>query len=229
MIFSKLSKFALVASLAFASMSNASAAGLTPGMTIGLGGDYVFKINENTNFAPEITPGNKTTFNASKDKGWGGNVSFGYMMENGILGELELGYRDLKYVDSKTTTNTLETTNMLGLLRGTYYIDLGSMVYPYITAAAGAVRINAKGKIDTLDFSDLTAWKVAADAGLGLAVSMDSFIVSLGAKASWNQAISDSKTYTPTMNPTTLTFPTKFGSIDQLNYSVVANLKMILG
>jgi hypothetical protein len=258
--------------------------GMTPGMIFGFGGEWNFKIKENSDFSytlpaggissaftfdaskvkcvdgatsadPTCTKGTLTysgdqkalpiadidyAFNMKRDKGYGGNVTFGYLNEYGFLGELELGYKKLKYKDANYKS-TMETNNVLGLLRGTYYLDLGSMIYPYLTGAVGLSRINAKGTIygvtkgdidstlKYLDFKDLQAIKIAGDAGIGIATMMDNAILSLGVKAAANKAIKDNF-YTASFNGKQ-SLDSKgfsFGQLTQRNYAIEAKFKMLL-
>jgi opacity protein-like surface antigen len=200
--------------------SSANAAGMTPGMMIGIGGDMLFAIKENTDTkyvvgdVPKETAlvaKDTYTLSTKKDSGYGGNVSFGYLMDNGLAGELELGYRDIKYKD-KVNKSTAETTNMTAILKGTYYIDLGSMIYPYVTAGAGIARVDAKGTIYNADatkgavtpavadtfvkFDSMKQNVLAYQAGAGITTTVGSAMLGAGYKFFGTYKMEDSKDHT---------------------------------
>jgi hypothetical protein len=217
--------------------------GLTPGMTIGIGGDWLFGIDENKDFVTSLTDGTNTytyLLNSKLDSGYGGSLSFGYMMDSNFLGELEVAYKDIKYKDSTNSGNSLETTNWLGLLRGTYFIDAGSMVYPYLSAAVGFSRVkidNAtivgnNADADVIKFSDIKKTKIAGDLGIGIAAAMQSALLSVGLKVAANQDIKSSDlsaTYTDGSAFPDDKYTASFGKLRQINYGVEAKLRMLLG
>ena len=155
-MFSKFLKFATGATMiALLGLNNANATGLTPGMTFGVGAEWMFgiKTNRDLSYIVDTAPvgtalgdGDLYSLDMKRDNGYGGSVSVGYLMDSGFEGGLEVLYKELKYKDA-VSKSTLETTNLIGLLKGTYYIDLGSMIYPYITAGVGIAHISAKGTI----------------------------------------------------------------------------------
>ena len=250
-MFSKFLKFATGATMiALLGLNNANATGLTPGMTFGVGAEWMFGIKTNkdlsytaTNVAG-LTAGNIYSLDMKRDNGYGGSVSVGYLMDSGFEGGLEVLYKELKYKDA-VSKSTLETTNLIGLLKGTYYIDLGSMIYPYITAGVGISHISAKGTLyrvpvaaagptEFVKFTDMKANKLAGDAGVGIAAAMQSALFSVGVKASTNQNMEDSKSYTDmkVVNGAGAAFTNSsafaFGKLSQMNYEVEAKLKVIM-
>ena len=252
-MFSKFLKFATGATMiALLGLNNANATGLTPGMTFGVGAEWMFGIKTNKDLSYKVLPAaNGLTANdiysldMKRDNGYGGSVSVGYLMDSGFEGGLEVLYKELKYKDA-VSKSTLETTNLIGLLKGTYYIDLGSMIYPYITAGVGIAHISAKGTIykvpaaaaagptEFVKFTDMKANKLAGDAGIGIAAAMQSALFSVGVKASTNQNMEDSKSYTDmkVVNGAGTAFTSNsdfaFGKLSQMNYEVEAKLKVIM-
>ena len=254
-MFSKFLKFATGATMiALLGLNNANATGLTPGMTFGVGAEWMFGIKTNKDLSYKVLPAaNGLTANdiysldMKRDNGYGGSVSVGYLMDSGFEGGLEVLYKELKYKDA-VSKSTLETTNLIGLLKGTYYIDLGSMIYPYITAGVGIAHISAKGTIYNADqamaaaagapqfvkFTDMKANKLAGDAGIGIAAAMQSALFSVGVKASTNQNMEDSKSYTDMKvvdgagDAFTSNSDFAFGRLTQMNYEVEAKLKVIM-
>jgi len=255
---SKFLKFATGATMiALLGLNNANATGLTPGMTFGVGAEYMFGIKTNKDLsytvgtaAPAGTaldPAAIYSLDMKRDNGYGGSVSVGYLMDSGFEGGLEVQYKELKYKDA-VNKGTLETTNLIGLLKGTYYIDLGSMIYPYISAGIGIAHINAKGTIYNADaafaavagapqfvkFSDMKANKLAGDAGIGIAAAMQSALFSIGLKVSANQNMADSKSYSDmkVADGAGAAFRNNsdfaFGKLSQVNYEVEAKLKVIM-
>ena len=256
-MFSKFLKFATGATMiALLGLNNANATGLTPGMTFGVGAEWMFgiKTNRDLSYTVGTTPVGTAlveedlySLDMKRDNGYGGSVSVGYLMDSGFEGGLEVLYKELKYKDA-VSKSTLETTNLIGLLKGTYYIDLGSMIYPYITAGVGISHISAKGTIVNADqttaaaagapqfvkFTDMKANKLAGDAGIGIAAAMQSALFSVGVKASTNQNMEDSKSYTDmkVVNGNGAAFNNSsdfaFGKLSQMNYEVEAKLKVIM-
>lgn len=264
-MFSKFLKFAtgatMLALLGFGA-NNAQSTSLTPGMTFGIGAEWMFHAKKNSDFsylvgttvpagtgltASTAASPNIFTFDMKRDNGYGGSVSFGYLMDSGFEGGIEVLYKNLKYKDG-STRSTLETDNWIGLLKGTYYVDLGSMIYPYITAGIGIAHVNAKGTIyntsttipsgtanEFVKFSDLKANKLAGDAGIGIAAAFQSALVSLGLKVSGNQHISDNhshsdmKVYDGAGAQFTNNSEFTFGKLTQINYEVEAKIKLIMG
>ena len=253
-MFSKFLKFATGATMiALLGLNNANATGLTPGMTFGVGAEWMFGIKTNRDLsytatnAHGLTQGEIYSLDMKRDNGYGGSVSVGYLMDSGFEGGLEVLYKELKYKDA-VSKSTLETTNLIGLLKGTYYIDLGSMIYPYITAGVGISHISAKGTIVNADqttaaaagapqfvkFTDMKANKLAGEVGVGIAAAVQSALFSVGVKASTNQNMEDSKSYTDmkVVNGNGAAFNNSsdfaFGKLSQMNYEVEAKLKVIM-
>ena len=253
-MFSKFLKFATGATMiALLGLNNANATGLTPGMTFGVGAEWMFgiKTNRDLSYTVGTTPVGTAlveedlySLDMKRDNGYGGSVSVGYLMDSGFEGGLEVLYKELKYKDA-VSKSTLETTNLIGLLKGTYYIDLGSMIYPYITAGVGISHISAKGTLyrvpvaaagatEFVKFTDMKANKLAGDAGIGIAAAMQSALFSVGVKASTNQNMEDSKSYTDMKvvdgagDAFTSNSDFAFGRLTQMNYEVEAKLKVIM-
>ena len=131
------------------------------------------------------------TLDAEKDSTWDAGIYLGYLMGNGLEGGLELGYRKFKAKDKTNTKNELEVTDMTALLSGTFYVDMGSSIHPYVNVGVGMARAEAKGVIhvdgakkdtDMVKFDALKKWIVAYKAGVGVAMTFDNFVVGVGYK-----------------------------------------------
>jgi opacity protein-like surface antigen len=293
-MFSKFLKFATgtaVLALMCINANNAQSASIAPGMTFGVGAEWVLGIDKNNDFSFRPTSSvhgtlidehDEFTFHSHKDHGFGASVSIGYLMENGFEGGVEILYRHLKYNShhghhgnhghdhdhdhghehNNINDNNhdehhghshgynnghsyMETHNLIGLLKGTYYIDLGSMVYPYVTAGIGIAHIKAEGKIynknhskhdskQFIKFHDIRANKLAGDAGVGIAVAMQNTLLSLGVKVSGNQHISGGHHHNVKVTDGSgkhfsNNHDFNFGKLTQVNYEVEAKIKMIMG
>ena len=259
-MFSKFLKFTTkVSMIALLSLSAKNAnAEIARGMTFGIGGEWMAGIDKNHHFSFESQThshqGNDHhhddyTLHMRKDQGFGGSLSIGYLMENGFEAGLEVLYKELKYRDHTIHDGHLETHNLIGLLKGTYYIDLGSMIYPYMTAGIGIAHIRAEGVVYNDDpvqastpgarqfvkFDHMHSNKLAGDAGFGLAFAMQEALLSLGVKISGNHHMSGSHHY----HDINITDGIRnhfrdnedfdFGKLSQVNYSVEAKLKIITG
>lgn len=222
--------------------------GITPGMVGGIGVDIGFAINENKDlkYTPDNTdPTTVATFDAKRDTSYGVYALLGYVMESGLEGALEVGYRQLKEKD-KVSPSKLESKQWYGMLRGTYYLDLQSLVYPYIMAGVGVARSEIKAtliqdaesgsaidptKIATID--NLKDNKLAYEAGVGISAVMQAAVFSIGYKYFGISSIDDSDSYsdgsfttfdgTPVEDLTKM----KFGSIDTNIHTIEANVKVI--
>ena len=259
-MFSKFLKFAtgatIVALLGFS--TNNAHADIARGMTFGIGGEWMTGIDKNHHFSfdvpfpvPAGTFLNSTdnyTLHMKKDQGFGGSVSLGYLMENGFETGVEVLYKNLKYKDNTIHDGHLETHNIVGLLKGTYYVDLGAMVYPYITAGIGIAHIRAEGKVyndnpvdaavpgprQFVKFDHIKANKLAGDVGVGLAFAMQNTLISVGVKMSGNQHMSGSHHYHDMKvtdgngNQFTNNSDFDFGKLSQKNYEVEAKIKLIM-
>jgi len=226
----------------FAAECNNNGGGLTPGMVAGIIGDIGFAINENSDFVYDPAGDKKdiSTFNAKIDSSYGGSILFGYLMENGLEGALEVGYRQTKEKD-KTTASRLESDQWFGMIRGTYYLDLQTMVYPYIMAGIGIVRSDIKATLikddgtatDVAKISDLKKNKLGYQAGVGLSTVMQSAIIGIGYKFFGVAKIQDTDDYTDAKftdfaaKPVADLTKVKFGSINQNFHTVEAFIKMV--
>ena len=215
--------------------------GLTPGMIAGIGGDIGFAINENTDtkFTPNGT--DFATFSAKKDTSYGVYGIVGYMMENGIEGALEVGYRQFKQKD-KVSESTFKSKQMFGMIRGTYYLDMQTMVYPYLMAGIGLARSDISASLvkdagnaatDVATIDSLKVNKFAYQAGVGISTVMQSAILSVGYKYFGIAQIDDKDSSTDAVYtdfagaaPADLT-KVKFGKISQNIHTVEANVKLV--
>lgn len=196
--------------------------GLMPGMVLGVTGDFGFAINENNEFTVAIINGVNTStainpsnnlvinstpiiFHAEHDAAYGGEISYGYLTESGIEGNISLGYHQIKNTDKEITTHAVESDIFTAMVNGAYYADFGK-VYPYITVGAGISRTNARGNfVDDVtaapviptpfntnqaifggpiyvNFSNLRAIKLAYQAGIGLSTTVESVLLGVGYK-----------------------------------------------
>jgi opacity protein-like surface antigen len=182
----------MLAVFSFANNSNATE-GMTGGIMVGVGGDIGFYSNENTDliYSPDGGTTDISTFNSKIDTSYGGYVTVGYMMDC-LEGAIEAGYRQFKEKDSKNSVSKLESKQWFGMLRGTYYLDLQSSIYPYVMAGVGLVRskINATlvkdaSPIDATQYAnidDLKITKFGYEAGIGVATMFQSAMIGLGYK-----------------------------------------------
>ena len=200
----------MLAVFSFANNSySAESNGLVGGMTVGIGGDIGFKVNENNDF--KYMPDNATaddiaTFNSKRDTSYAGYITAGYMMDC-LEGALEIGYRQLKEKDSKNTGSKLESKQWFGMLRGTYYLDLQSAIYPYVMAGLGIVRseitatlVQDETEDASADYATITGGlkinKFGYEAGLGVATMVQSAVIGVGYKFFGVANIKDSDSYT---------------------------------
>ena len=196
----------MLAVFSFANNSySAESNGLVGGMTVGIGGDIGFKVNENNDF--KYTPDGQdfATFNSKRDTSYAGYITAGYMMDC-LEGALEIGYRQLKENDSKNTGSKLESKQWFGMLRGTYYLDLQSAIYPYVMAGLGIVRSEITATLvqdegdASADYATITGGlkinKFGYEAGLGVATMVQSAVIGVGYKFFGVANIKDSDSYT---------------------------------
>ena len=238
-MFSKLLKFATGATMiALLGFDNANATGLTPGMTFGVGAEWMFGIKTNKDLsytvgaaAPAgtaLVPKDVHSLDMKRNEGYGGSVSVGYLMDSGFEGGIEVLYKELKYKDA-ANKGMLETTNLIGLLKGTYYINAKGTIYN-----ADAKKAADAGAPQFVKFSDMKANRLAGDAGIGIAAAMQSALFSIGIKASANQSMEDSKSYSDMKVADGVggAFASNsdfaFGKLPQMNYEVEAKLKVIM-
>jgi opacity protein-like surface antigen len=236
----------MLAVFGLSSNSFADNSGLTSGMTAGIGGDIGFHINENSDFkyTTDGTADNTSTFNAEIDSSYAGYITIGYMMDC-LEGAIEGGYRQLKEKDSKGTGSKLESKQWFGMIRGTYYLDLQSSVYPYIMAGIGIVRsevtatmIKDATPVDPTQFATLSGGlkinKFGYEAGIGLATMLQSAVIGAGYKFFGVANLDDTDSYTgatftdfaqkPLDAATLATM--KFGDISQKIHTVEAFVKV---
>lgn len=188
--------------------------GLGSGMTFGVGVDFGFAINGNSDFIVAAIPvGTGTpaipaaatkaiTFAQKHDSLYGAYANIGWMMDNGLEANVELGYHQLKFKDKNFSSNSMEDDILSGMLNLTYYADLfDGMFLPYVTVGAGIGRIDSKGTLyDTTDsatanvitFKDLTKTTFGYQAGVGVATSFDSIVLGVGYKFLGFSSFSDS-------------------------------------
>ncbi len=236
----------MLAVFSFANNSySAESNGLVGGMTVGIGGDIGFKVNENSDLRYTIDGTDFATFNSQRDTSYAGYITAGYMMDC-LEGALEIGYRQLKENDSKNTGSKLESKQWFGMLRGTYYLDLQSAIYPYVMAGLGIVRseitatlVKDASPIVAADFATLTGGlkinKFGYEAGLGVATMVQSAVIGVGYKFFGVANIKDSDSYTNAtftdfaqkqLDPDVLAQAMKFGEISQKIHTVEAFAKV---
>lgn len=209
-------------------------AGLGSGMTFGIGGDFGFAINSNSDFdvasMTVTTPNTATTgvlksitfgganFSQKRDNAYGAYANLGWMMDNGLEANIEIGYHQIKNKDKTNSSSHIESDVLSGMINATYYVDLfDGMFLPYVTVGAGIARTEAKGTIydnlngstiaqaitggtadstltssNSIVFKDLTKTRFAYQAGVGISTSFDSVILGVGYKFFGVSSFSDS-------------------------------------
>lgn len=182
--------------------------GKSNGMSIDLGFDYGFAIVENDSF--KISPigvigtlnnatFNQTVFDAKSDYNYGGVLAFGYMMENGVGAQLELGYHQMKLKDQNNVDSFLKPSLFSGMINATYNLNFGFLLSPYVTIGAGLGRIDMKGTLyddqdHILDFKSLKKNSLIYQAGGGILFGSRTNI-GIGYKFLGMKDIEDSETF----------------------------------
>ena len=159
------------------------------GLTVGVGLDYSMGIVTNTDTSISsikansptspgaTTAGNKkftaTVFNPEKDYGYGGQISFGFMSENGVGAEFEFGFFQNKNTEKNNKESYIQPTMFTGMINGQYLFDFGLIFYPFIALGAGISRVNIKGNIYDekdilLTFDNLKKNALVYQAGAGV-------------------------------------------------------------
>lgn len=191
--------------------------GLGSGMTFGIGASAGWP-NENSDFVVASIPNTATftnggvaipaatkaiTFAQKHDSLYGVYANIGYMMDNGLEGNVEVGYNQLKFKDKNLSSNSIESNIVSGMFNVAYYIDLfDGMFLPYVTVGAGIGRLETKGTlqdatdpanpISVITFKDLTKTTFAYQAGAGISTSFDNVILGVGYQFKGFSSFSDS-------------------------------------
>lgn len=190
--------------------------GLGSGMTFGIGASAGWP-NENSDFVVASIPTTATfatggttlanateaiTFAQKHDSLYGVYANIGYMMDNGLEGNVEVGYNQLKFKDKNLSSNSMESNIVSGMLNVAYYIDLfDGMFLPYVTVGAGIGRIETKGTLydkanqeeaNVITFKDLTKTTFGYQAGAGISTSFDNVILGVGYQFKGFSSFSDS-------------------------------------
>ncbi len=221
--------------------------GLSSGMTFGIGGNYGFAINSNSDFVvPDIAAGAAagaapafagTTFNQKHDSLYGGFVSLGWMMENGLGADVRVGYDQLKLKNKDNAKDSLESDIISATLNVTYYLDLFEGLFlPYVSIGGGLARINTKGTLYdnaaapvALAFKDLKKTYFKYEASAGVSTSFDSVILGLEYKFSGVPSFSDvSSDVSVTANNIKVTNPFSYGSYKFNTHNVSASIKFVV-
>jgi len=172
---------------------NMKKSGLSSGMTFGIGGNYGFAINSNSDFViPSITSNGVTTkaltFAQKHDSLYGAYGNLGWMMENGLEANVQVGYDQLKFKDKNNSSNSLENTILSGMLNLIYHVDLFEGAFlPYVTLGAGVARVTTKGTLydadkNSIAIKDLIKTTFAYQAGAGVATSFENVVLGVGYK-----------------------------------------------
>lgn len=163
---------------------------LQNGMSVDLSFDYGLDIVKSDSFKIKMIPpipipvgGNTPQFNQFNfdqklDYFYGGNILFGYMMENGVSASLGVGYHQSKIDHKDNTKSNLKPTIFSGMINIDYYFDMGLILYPFLGFGAGIGRIDLKGLANqadaandlTLEFKNLKKNKFMYQASAGLLV-----------------------------------------------------------
>jgi opacity protein-like surface antigen len=145
-----LNKFLKVAALSAVLFSaSARAEEKLAGFNITVGGDKVFAVRKNDDLF--------TANNTKLDNGYGFQASVNNMMDNNFELGVEAGYRIDKQKHKNNNGSSLLGANgafenkMFTLLaKGTYYVDLGTNIMPYVGVGAGIARPDVKIENSTL-------------------------------------------------------------------------------
>ena len=174
----------LMAAISFSvlfSSSNAKAEMLDSGVILGVGGNYVASKSKSGDTQIDSV--------IKKNYGLGGYISLGYLVSSSFEGGLELGYREFKIKPNTNAGIISSVEDMLyvkiggpiGLLVGSYYIDMDSVINPYIKAGLGlniiSLRVDEKLGVDNQSEKKTT---VAYKAGVGVSTVFSSMIIGVG-------------------------------------------------
>jgi hypothetical protein len=177
-----------------------------PGMSIGVSLDYGIDIIKSENFKiktiqADLAPLTNPSFPAFNmvqklNYFYGGEISFGYMMENRIGASINVAYHQSKIDDKNNKDSFLKPTILSGMLNFDYSLDLGLILYPYVSLGAGLGRIDIEGQFHNgdleLDIKNLKKNKLIYQIGGGLLVKN----FGIGYKFFGLMDINDSDTFT---------------------------------
>jgi opacity protein-like surface antigen len=229
----------------FAFSNNSSA--IQSGMSVDFGVDYGFKIAKSDSFkTKEISiaanpPTPAITFpafnlNQDLDYMYGGDVRFGYMMENGVAASVGIGYHQSQINHKENKNSNIKPTLLSGMINLDYMLDLGVILYPYISVGAGLGRLDMKGKFengsDVLEFKSLKKNKFMYQAGAGVLIKN----FGIGYKFLGMMDLEDSETINDLKvsvknssgNYDISSDAFKFGTFENKNHIVTAFMKFVI-